>query len=169
MTKPSTRSLLIAATLLAGILAGATADRGIIGYPAWRALGVASWVAYSQHADLSLRGMMFYPVLAIGGTLFNVAAAFRFRSDLGASRSAALPIYASSLLAIGGLLLTIKAAPFMLSVAHAGNDEQAVQHAFDGFYFWSAIRGTVQILAFVTNVWALAALANMTGQSLGGH
>jgi hypothetical protein len=74
----STSNLLVGASLLDGLVAGVTADRGIVGYAAWRELGVQAWVAYSQHADLSSRGLAIYPLLAIGGALFSIATAVRF-------------------------------------------------------------------------------------------
>jgi hypothetical protein len=53
--------------------------------------------------------------------------------------------------------------PAMCAAAASGGLEdangQAAQHAFDGCYFWSTIRGALQVLAFVANVWALAALS----------
>ena len=157
MAAASTRGLLVVATVLNGCLAGATIDRGVVGYFAWRELGTNAWVAYSRHADLSLRGEILYPALAIGGALCCIGAAishYRDRRDGGA----ALPIFAGAVLAIAGLLLTLKAAPFMLSLAQLGDDAQAAEQAFDGFYFWSLLRGACQVLAFVANVWALAAL-----------
>jgi hypothetical protein len=46
----------------------------------------------------------------------------------------------------------------MLGLSQLGDNAQAAQQAFDGFYFWSAIRGGLQTLAFAANVWALAVL-----------
>src|SRR5215467_3325545 len=111
-----TRDLIIAASALGGLLAGANADRFIVGRHAWRRVGVQSWAAYSREADLSSTGAVFYPALAIGGAACSVLAAVRFRSKRRAPRRAALPLSLAALLTLGGLLVTTKAAPFMLSL-----------------------------------------------------
>jgi hypothetical protein len=72
--------------------------------------------------------------------------------------SAALPTTAAAALATAGLLMTFKAAPYMLRVRHLDNDVSALQEAFDGFHRWSAVRGAFQVLAFGANLWSLWAL-----------
>jgi hypothetical protein len=62
-------------------------------------------------------------------------------------------------LVLGGLVATVKAAPIMLSLRRIGDNPPALQKAFDGFKRWGNVRGIFQVLAFVTNIWALAALA----------
>ena len=99
------RTLLGSATILNGILAGATADRFVVGIPALRKLGVRTWAEYSRHADLAPAGMAFYPTLAIGGTILTIAAATRDRRAIPAA-----------VLAAAGLLVTFKAAPNMLVI-----------------------------------------------------
>ena len=37
------------------------------------------------------------------------------------------------------------------------------QRAFDGFERWGNVRAVFQVLAFLANVWALAALARVGG------
>ena len=140
------RPLLGAATVLNGILAGANADRLLVGIPALRKLGPVTWGDYSRNADLAPTGMVFYPTLAIGGTLLTIAAATRSR------QSAAI---AAALSATAGLLLTFKAGPNMLAVRHLGNDADALQQRMDGFEYWSRLRGALQIGAFVASVCAL--------------
>jgi len=127
--------------------------------PAWRKTGVRAWAAYSRHADLG-NGWYLYPIEAIVGAFFTVAAAVSFYFDLTAPASAAIPLYASAALAVVGLLTTLKAAPFILSLRRLGDDASAVQNAFDGFRRWGNVRGVFQILAFLMNIWAFGALAN---------
>ena len=145
-----TRNLAAAATAFGGILAGATFDRGIVGLPALYELGPKVWADYSRHADLSIRGAAFYPTLAIGNTILSIATAVAAPKNRPAKLAAAL--------AIGGLLMTVKAAPNMLRVRHLGDDEAAIREAMRGFTFWSAIRGACQVAAFGANVWTLASL-----------
>ena len=60
------KKIAMAATAFGGILSGATADRMIVQIPALNELGVRTWADFSRHADLSPRGLAFYPTVAIG-------------------------------------------------------------------------------------------------------
>ncbi|MGZ4913217.1 MAG: hypothetical protein ACXV5B_08900 [Halobacteriota archaeon] len=160
MTSPVTYELLSIAIILNGFLAGLNIDRGLVQMPAWRKTGVRAWAAYSRHADLG-NAKYLYPTEAIVGALFTVAAAVSFYFDLTAPASAADPIYASVALAVGGLLTTLKAGPFMLSLRRIGEDASALQKAFEGFRRWGNVRGVCQILAFLVNIWAFVALAHV--------
>jgi len=156
MASPVTRDLLIAAALLSGLLAGGGVDRVIVQMPAWRRVGVRAWAAYSRKADLG-NGLIWYPLVAIGGAVLTIAAAIAFHFDHTAPNSGAAPIYAAAVLVIGGLLATIKAAPRMLSLRRIA-DEAGLQSAFDGFDRWGAVRAVLQVLAFVANLWSLLSI-----------
>jgi hypothetical protein len=99
-----TRLLLMAATLVSGILAGGIVDRVIVGGPAWRQLGVEAWVQYSRLADLGT-GLVAYPVEGIGAALLIVAASVSAYFDPGVSRHVTLPLYAAVALAAAGCCL----------------------------------------------------------------
>jgi hypothetical protein len=157
MTNRLPCGLLIMATLLGGLLAGGNVDRAIVQNSAWHELGAVAWGTYSRHADLSNRGFVLYPFLGIGGALLSLAATASFRRNGGVPRAAALPIYAGALLTVGGLLATTQAVPIMLSVAHLGDDQEGLRQALQGFEFWGNIRGVLQVLAFLANLWSLAA------------
>jgi hypothetical protein len=133
-------ALLATATVLNGILAGANADRLLVGIPALRKLGPLTWGAYSRHADLSPTGVVFYPTLAIGGTLLTIAEAVRTRRG---------DVTVAAACATAGLLMTFKAGPHMLAVRNLGNEPVPLQQRMDGFEFWSRIRGALQVGAFV--------------------
>ena len=150
--------LIVGATLFNGILAGADVDRWFVGMPAWHAVGAADWANYSRSADLG-NGVFFYPMFAIVGTLLSLAAAISFIRQPRRERLVAVAIYTAAALALAGLLMTFKAAPFMLSLQHIGNENiNALQQAFYGFEFWGGIRAVLQTLAFGANLWSLAAL-----------
>ena len=144
----TTKKLAAAATVFGGILAGATFDRGLIGMPALYQLGPKAWADYSRHADLSIRAAAFYPTLAFGNTILSIAAA------AVAPRNRAAKV--AAVLAAGGLLLTLKAAPNMLRLRKLDDDDEAaIRQAMNAFAFWSAFRGACQIGAFAANVAAL--------------
>ncbi len=155
-----TRNLVIAATLVGSILAGLNVNRALVEMPAWQQVGPLAWAQFSAHADLSLTGTLLYSVSAIAGALLSIAATITYHRDRNRTTlsSAIIPLYAAALLAIGGLLLTIPAAPIMQSVPGLGSDTVALQHALDGFEFWGGIRAVFQVGAFVANLWSLVAL-----------
>jgi hypothetical protein len=151
MPQLRTRLLVMAATLVSGMLAGGNIDRVIVGGPAWHELGAEAWVEYSRRADL-WTGLVAYPVEGIGATLLIVAAALSNYFDRSARR-----------LSIAGLLLTAKAAPIMLSLA-TPQSASANRHAFDEFFLWGLfLRGFADTLAFGALVWALSNLTRRTG------
>ena len=103
---------------------------------------------------------MLYPILAIGGTLLSLAVVVVFIREGKHKCVVAIPVYAAAALAVAGLLMTLKAAPFMLSLGHIGNEDLAsLQHAFDGFRLWGGVRTVLQALAFGANLWSLAVIA----------
>lgn len=158
MASRRTCGLLVAATLLGGLLAGMNVDRAFVAMPAWKEVGAAAWAAFSQKADLG-NGLFLYPFEAIGAALLNIGTVLSYRLDRVKSPSKPLPFYLATLLAIGGLLVTAKAAPIMLNVPHLGGDPLAVQKAFEGFNFWGGIRGLFQVGAFAANLWSLFSLS----------
>ena len=154
-----TRGLIVAATIFDAVLAGTDVDRLLVQMPAWRDVGVASWAAYSRHADLG-NGLVLYPTVAIAGCVLSVLAAINVARERAVRRSATIPAYLAVVMTVFGLLLTIKAAPFMLSLRRVGDDPMALQRAFDGFDWWGNIRGVAQIVAFVANLWSLVAICD---------
>ncbi len=158
MSSPLTCRLVVAATLATSLLANGLVHRGAIEMPAWQQTGATAWAAFSRHADLTLPALVIYPLEAFSGAILSIATVLSFRRDGAQPRSAAIPVYAAALMALGGLLATTQAAPIMLSVPSLDDDAVALQHALDGFQFWGNLRGVFQMLAFVANVWALVAL-----------
>jgi len=151
-------TFIVGATLANGLLAGGDVDRWLVGMPAWQSVGLLAWANYSRSADLG-NGFVLYPILAIGGTLLSLAAAVIFMRQGQHERVVAIPVYVAAALAVAGLLVTFKAAPFMLSLRHIGNEDVGLlQDAFDGFRLWGGVRTVLQTLAFVANLWSLAVI-----------
>jgi hypothetical protein len=69
-----------------------------------------------------------------------------------------MPIFIAAILSILGLVLTLKAAPIMLSIRDM-SDPGALRGAFEAFHYWGNMRGVCQVLAFVAQVWALTVVA----------
>ncbi len=166
MSYTRTRLLLVAATLMSGLLAGGVVDRVIVGGPAWRQLGAEAWAEYSRLADLGT-GLFTYPIEGIGATLLIGAAAASNYLDGNNRRAVTIPLYCAVASSAAGLLLTLKAAPIMLDLADAQRGV-AIQRAFEEFFFWGLyFRGAADTLAFVAQVWALANLHQQTTKQTG--
>jgi hypothetical protein len=149
--------LIVGATLLDGILAGGDVDRWVVGMPAWRTVGVVGWANYSRSADLG-NGFILYPALAITGTLLSLSAALSFAHQRKHENFVAIALYAAAALALSGLVVTVKAAPFMLSLRNLRNTNEALlQQAFNGFELWGGVRAVLQTMAFGVNLWSLVA------------
>ena len=146
---------MVAATMFDAMVAGTGLDRVVVQMPAWARLGPQAWAAYSRHADLG-SGLILYPTLAIGGCVLSIAAAISCARDGRGAQGGAWPAYVAAVLTLCGLLLTIKAAPLMLSLRSLGSDSLALQGAFDGFDWWGRWRSAVQFGAFGANLWSVA-------------
>jgi hypothetical protein len=167
MTSRWSIRLLVTATALSGLLAGANFIRMFVEMPAWRRTGVVAWAAFSTHADLG-NGLAVWPTLAIGGALVTIAAAIAIWRGPIANRGARLPINIGVALVVAGLVLTRFAAPHMLSLRTIGDDPGALQRAFDAFDRWGNFRGVAQISAFGADLWAFVVLAKRPPLDGGG-
>src|SRR5437899_881 len=117
MTAATARVLLVAATGLSGLLAGASADRYLVQMPAWRRLDVLIWAERSRHADLG-NGRFWYPALAFSSTGFSIAAAIAVTRGAPIAIGLLVPVYLAALLSFIGLGMTVLAAPNLLRLRH---------------------------------------------------
>jgi hypothetical protein len=162
MVSMRTGLLLVAATFLAGILAGGVVDRMVVGGPAWQELGPQAWAQFSRLADLAT-GLVAYPIEGIGSTLLTLAATVSHYVERRRAPSATMALYGASAVSVVGLLLTTRAAPVMLSLPSL-QTEAAIRHAFDQFFLWGLyLRGTADVLAFIALIWALSSLDRPLG------
>jgi hypothetical protein len=142
-------------------------NRTLIEMPAWRHIGVSTWAAFSQWADLG-PGLILYPSEAIGNTIFTLlAAVIFFLNRRRMARSLALPISAAVLCMLGILLATTQAAPTMLSTPHL-HDLTSLQQAFNRFDFWDGVRAVFIVCYGVANLWGLVVVSPhvFSGRSL---
>src|SRR5437899_1548664 len=127
-----TRSLLLGFVFMAAVLNGMLAsgiNRTLVDMPAWQHVGAHAWAAFSRWADMGTNGLILYPLEGIGGAVLSILAAIVFYANRRTmTRSAAIPIYAAALLALGGMLATTQAAPTLLSTRHL-SDPVALQQA----------------------------------------
>ena len=143
-------SLIAAATALNGIVAGASLDQSIKQLPARHQIGVAAYSAYSQASDLG-NGIPWYASIGIGAAVLTILAA------IGAPLQgiSALPVYVAAVLSIAHSLVTARAAPTLFSQRRYGGDEAALAGVFNRFERLQALRAFLQVLAFISLLWAM--------------
>ena len=163
LAKPRTRGLIQGFVFVAAVLNGMLAsgiNRTLVDMPAWQRVGAPAWAKFSRWADMGTYGLILYPLEGIGGAVLSIGAAIiYYRSRRSMTRSAAVPIYAAALLALGGMLATTQAAPTLLATRNI-SDPAALQKALNGFEFWGGVRAVFQFLAFCANLWSLVAVSS---------
>jgi hypothetical protein len=155
--------LVVLATAVDGVLAGASLDQSVKQLPARRHIGALAFSAYSRASDLA-NGVPWYAALGIGGAGLTLAAAGG-ALVLGVSDNQRLPLVLAGLLAIAHSLMTARAAPINLSQRSAAGDEQALKRIFDRLERWQTVRAVLQLATFLFMLWALAIAASASGGS----
>ena len=146
-------SLMILATAMNGLLSGLNVDTALVKLPARRRIGAVAYAAFARGNDLG-NGLVVYPIFGIGAALFTVLAtaiAYLEHSPMGLL----LLLSLASLLSILHTFATTRAAPVMLSIKDAPNDEAILTTKLDRFARWHAVRAMFQVLTFFVLLWAL--------------
>jgi len=157
MTINLTLLLILAATLVTGLLAGASLDKAIVQLPARHRMGILEFATFSRANDLG-NGLITYPVLGISSALLAILAALAAFLQKTPFQHA-WPLYVSALLALLHSVTTSRAAPTMLSLREPINDESRLVETFNRFAKWHNLRAVLQILNFMMLVWAIVAYA----------
>ena len=146
-------SLMILATAMNGLLSGLNVDTALVKLPARRRIGAVAYATFARGNDLG-NGLMVYLLLGVGAallTLLATALAYAERSPM----EVLLLLSIASLLSILHSFATTRAAPVMLSIKDAPDDEALLMAKLDRFARWHAFRATFQVLAFFVLLWAL--------------
>ncbi|MGI8586922.1 MAG: hypothetical protein ACR2M0_04440 [Chloroflexia bacterium] len=151
----TTFALLVAAATVNGILAGASLDQSIKQLPARHRIGAIAFSVYSRAADLG-NGIVWYASIGIGAALLSVLAAIAAYFQ-GAGAAEGLPIYLAAVLSVLHSLATARAAPTNFEQRCHENDEAALSSIFDRFARWQTLRAFLQVLTFITLLWAIVA------------
>ena len=155
------RTLLAIATMVDGLLAGASVDQSVEQLPARHRIGVRAYQRYSQASHMA-NGRFWLIPLGVGGPILRAAAAFR-ASSLGLPLRRSRPVYIAAALGVAHALSTVKAAGINLAIApwqppeRQITDEATLSDVLRRFERWQALRATLQFLTFTAGVWALAA------------
>ena len=145
--------LIASASAINGLLSGLNMDTVLVKLPARRRIGAVAYATFARGNDLG-NGLVVYPLLGIGAALLTVLAtaiAYIERSPM----EVLLPLSIASLLSVLHSFATTRAAPVMLSLKDASDDEATLTAKLDRFARWHAVRATFQVLAFFVLLWAL--------------
>lgn len=140
-------------TALHGIIAGVSFDVALVKLPTRHRIGNIAYAAFARGNDLG-NGKFVYPPLAIGGALLVFGTtAMAFTHD---RRSGVLtPLRAACLGTVLHFSATAKAAPSILSVRNAPDDEASLEKKLDAFAFWHGWRAVFQVLTYFALLWAM--------------
>jgi hypothetical protein len=146
--------LIALATAINGLLAGLNMDSALVKLPARRRIGAVAYATFARGNDLG-NGLAVYPLLGVGAALLTVlatAVAYIVRSPM----EVLLSLSIASLLSVLHSFATTRAAPVMLSLKDASDEEATLIAKLDRFARWHTVRATFQVLAFFVVLWALA-------------
>ena len=148
--------LLVLATATNGLLAGLNVDTALVKLPARRRFGAVAYATFARGNDLG-NGLLVYPLLGVGAALLTLLAtvlAYVKHSPM----EVLLLLSLASLLSLLHTFATTRAAPVMLSLKDAPDDEAILTAKLDRFACWHAVRATFQVLAFFVLLWVLASV-----------
>jgi hypothetical protein len=146
--------LIASASAINGLLSGLNMDTALVKLPARRRIGAVAYAAFARGNDLG-NGLVLYPLLGIGAamlTLLATALAYVERSPM----EVLLLLSLASLLSLLHTFATTRAAPVMLSIKDAPDDQAILTAKLDRFARWHAVRATFQVVAFFVLLWVLA-------------
>ena len=154
----STLALIVAATAMNGVLAGASLDQSIKQLPTRNRIGGAAYSVYSRAGDLG-NGIAWYAVLGVGSALLTIIAAVVMYFQQAGS-AAAIPLYMAAVLSVLHSLVTVRAAPLLMSQRRYTADsagEDSLKALFNRFARLQALRAFLQVLTFGLLLWTIVA------------
>lgn len=149
-------SLIALATAINGLLSGLNLDTALVKLPARRRIGAVAYATFARGNDLG-NGLVVYPLLGVGAALLTVLATALAYVQLPSMEVLVL-LSLASLLSLLHTFATTRAAPVMLSLKEAPDDETILAAQLDRFARWHAVRATFQVLAFFVLLWVLASV-----------
>ena len=139
--------LLVLALVFNGTLAGASLDTSLVKLPARLRIGARAYAVFARGNDLG-SGRWVYPAWAVAAALLVFAAtvvALVHRPATGAF----VALVVASVATLVHFGATGRAAPLMLGIRHAADDEAGLAARLDAFARWHALRTVFQALAFL--------------------
>ena len=145
--------ILAVAVVANGLIAGASFDVATVKLPTRKRIGSLAYANFARGNDLG-NGLIVYPAAGILAALlvFGAAIATYFTN---ASATVMVPLLLACLGTVAHSACTAKAAPIMLSLRRAPDDEAELTAKLDRFAFWHACRAVLQFATFTVLLWAL--------------
>ena len=151
--------LVAACTVISGVIAGVSFDVAAVKLPTRKRIGAVAYTHFARGNDMG-NGMVVYPTVAILALLL-IAGATLAAYFLPARQTVFLPLFAACAGTVASFLCTAKAAPNMLSLRHAPDDEKLLTEKLDRFALWHTYRSAFQFLTFIATVCALVAISQI--------
>jgi len=145
--------LVILAVVFNGMLGGASLEASLVKLPARKRIGALAYAVFARGNDLG-NGLWVYPPWAIISALLVFAATITSLAGGSAVRVNAA-LLAASATSVLHFIATSQAAPVMLSIGHAPDDEQLLAAKLDRFALWHGVRAVFQVLTFLILVRVL--------------
>jgi len=140
-----------------GIIAGISFDVATVKLPTRKRIGVIAYAQFARGNDMG-NGIVVYPTIAIAALLL-VAGTTVSSYLLGMPPTVMAPLLAACIGTVAHMLCTAGAAPNMLSLRHAADEEIYLASKLNAFAKWHAGRAVFQFLTFVALVVALVAIS----------
>ena len=145
--------LIVLAIIFNGMLSGASLEASLVKLLARKRTGARAYAIFARGADLG-NGLWVYPIWAVMSALL-VFAATVLSFVRGSGSALSFVLLAASAASILHFVATSQAAPVMLSIRNAPDDESVLGAKLDAFARWHAVRAVFQVLAFLVLLWAL--------------
>jgi hypothetical protein len=157
MRSTRTFSLLAAATVLSGWLAGATLERSAVVMRVWQTVGLEPWVHFSNGAVLRT-GLTLEGVVGVAAAALIFAAAASATFDRDSERQTPISLIIAGVASVLGLMFTAKAVN-LLQLLAASPSAPDLPPIFYQYLIWGVdFRAAASAVAFVAVVWALLGL-----------
>ena len=151
--------LVAACTVISGVIAGVSFDVAAVKLPTRKRIGAVAYANFARGNDMG-NGIIVYPTVGILALLL-IAVATLAAYFVQARQTVLLPLCAACAGTVASFLCTAKAAPNMLSLRHAPDDEKLLTEKLDRFAVWHTYRFTFQFLTFIATVCALVAISQI--------
>ena len=149
--------LIVTSVVVHGIIAGVSFDVATVKLPTRKRIGVVAYAQFARGNDMG-NGIVVYPTIGIAAFLLvtgtTVSAYF-----LHMPQTVMVPLLMACVGTVAHSLCTVGAAPNMLSLRHAADDEAYLASKLNAFAKWHAYRAVFQFMTFVALVWALVAIS----------
>ena len=145
--------LLVLAVIFNGLLAGTSFDTALVKLPARRRIGARAYAVFARGNDLG-NGLILYPALAILAALLVFATlAFAFITQKPGRH---ILLWVASVASVLHFVATSQAAPVMIGLRQASDDEETLMARLNTFARWHTVRTVLQCLTFLILVWVIA-------------